>query len=136
MAKKDKNLQKVTARLTELSRGADGRIDEKRVRVVLAEVGKAFPPAQLRPILEVFYAAVARELRFSEARIEYAGTLDAGTATAVAAHFSALYNRPIVPVATENPALLGGLRVQVGDDVYDASLAGTLARLRNSLASA
>ncbi|MBQ8723928.1 MAG: F0F1 ATP synthase subunit delta [Opitutales bacterium] len=136
MAKKDKNLQKVTARLTELSRGADGRIDEKRVRTVLAEVGKAFPPAQLRPILEAFYSAVARELRFSEARIEYAGTLDAGTANAVAAHFSALYNRPISTVATENPALLGGLRVQVGDDVYDASLAGTLARLRASLASA
>ncbi|MBQ6705652.1 MAG: F0F1 ATP synthase subunit delta [Opitutales bacterium] len=136
MAKKDKNLQKVTARLTELSRGADGRIDEKRVRVVLAEVGKAFPPAQLRPILEVFYAAVARELRFSEARIEYAGTLATGTANAIAAHFSEIYNRPIIPVSTENAALLGGLRVQVGDDVYDASLAGTLARLRASLASA
>ena len=136
MAKKDKNLQKVTARLVELSRGADGNIDAGRVKTVLAEVAKAFPAAQLRPILEAFYAAVARELRFSEARIEYAGTLAAGTANAIAAHFSEVYNRPIKPVATENAALLGGLRVQVGDDVYDASLAGTLARLRASLASA
>lgn len=136
MAKKDKNLQKVTARLTELSRGANGNIDAGRVKTVLSELPKAFPPAQLRPILEAFYAAVARELRFSEARIEYAGTLAAGTANAIAAHFSEIYNRPIIPVATENAALLGGLRVQVGDDVYDASLAGTLARLRASLASA
>lgn len=136
MAKKDKNLQKVTAKLTELSRGANGQIDDARVKAVLAELPKAFPPAQLRPILEAFYAVIARELRFSEARIEYAGTLDAGTAKAIAAHFSVLYNRPIAPVATENTALLGGLRVQVGDDVYDASLAGTLARLRASLASA
>lgn len=136
MAKKDKNLQKVTAKLAELSRGANGQIDAARVKAVLAELPKAFPPAQLRPILEAFYAAIARELRFSEARIEYAGTLDAGTAKAIAAHFSALYKRPIAPVATENAALLGGLRVQVGDDVYDASLAGTLARLRASLASA
>ena len=60
MAKKDKNLQKVTARLTELSRGADGNIDAARVKAVLSELPKAFPPAQLRPILEVFYAAVAR----------------------------------------------------------------------------
>lgn len=133
MAKKDKNLQKVTVKLTELSRGENGQIDTARVKAVLAELPKAFPPAQLRPILEAFYAAVARELRFSEARIEYAGTLDSGTAKAIAAHFSALYNRPIAPVATENPALLGGLRVQVGDDVYDASLAGTLARLQASL---
>ena len=136
MAKKDKNLQKVTAKLAELSRGANGQIDAVRVKAVLAELPEAFPPAQLRPILEAFYAAIARELRFSEARIEYAGTLDAGTAKAIAAHFSVLYNRPIAPVATENTALLGGLRVQVGDDVYDASLAGTLARLRASLASA
>ena len=136
MAKKDKNLQKVTARLTELSRGADGNIDAARVKTVLSELPKAFPSAQLRPILEAFYAAVARELRFSEARIKYAGTLATGTANAIAAHFSEIYNRPIVPVATENAALLGGLRVQVGDDVYDASLAGTLARLRASLASA
>ena len=136
MAKKDKNLQKVTAKLAELSRGANGQIDAARVKAVLAELPKAFPPAQLRPILEAFYAAVARELRFSEARIEYAGTLDAGTAKTIAEHFSALYKRPITPVTTENAALLGGLRVQVGDDVYDASLAGTLARLRASLASA
>lgn len=136
MAKKDKNLQKVTTRLTELSRGVDGTIDAGRVKTVLAEVTKAFPSAQLRPILEAFYAAVARELRFSEARIEYAGTLATGTANAVAVHFSEVYNRPIKPVSSENAALLGGLRVQVGDDVYDASLAGTLARLRASLVSA
>ncbi|MGN0834640.1 MAG: F0F1 ATP synthase subunit delta [Candidatus Spyradosoma sp.] len=136
MAKKDKNLQKTTARLVELARGSDGRIDAARVKTVLDELRKTFPPTALRPLLEAFYAAVARELRFSEARIEFAGTLPAGTADALAAHFSALYRRTVAPVATENPALLGGVRVQVGDDVYDASLAGALARLRASLAAA
>lgn len=136
MAKKNQTLRKHAARLTELARGADGRIDAARVRAILAELPRAFPGAALRPLLEAFYAAVARELRFSEARIEFAGTLPAGTADALAAHFSALYNRPVAPVATENPALLGGGRVQVGDDVYDASLAGALARLRASLAAA
>lgn len=136
MAKKNKNLRKTAARLTELSRGSDGRIDESRVKTVLAELEKTFPPTALRPLLESFYAAVARELRFSEARIEFAGTLPAGTDASLAAHFSALYARPISPVSVPNPALLGGLRVQVGDDVYDASLAGTLSRLRASLAAA
>ncbi len=131
--KKNKNLQKTAARLAELSRGSDGRIDESRVKTVLAELGKTFPPSALRPLLESFYAVVARELRFSEARIEFAGTLPAGTANALAAHFSALYARPISPVPAENPALLGGLRVRVGDDVYDASLAGTLSRLQAAL---
>lgn len=136
MAKKNGNLRRTTARLVELSRGNDGRIDGSRVKTVLAELEKTFPPAELRPLLESFYAAVARALRFSEARIEFAGTLPAGTETALAAHFSALYGRAISPVPAPNPALLGGLRVQVGDDVYDASLAGALARLRASLAGA
>lgn len=136
MAKKNQTLRKHAARLVELARGADGRIDAARVRAILAELPRAFPGAALRPLLEAFYAAVARELRFSEARIEFAGTLPAGTADALAAHFSALYERAVAPVATENPALLGGVRVQVGDDVYDASLAGALARLRASLAAA
>ncbi len=136
MAKKNQTLRKHAARLVELARGADGRIDAARVRAILAELPRAFPGAALRPLLEAFYAAVARELRFSEARIEFAGTLPAGTADALAAHFSALYRRTVAPVATENPALLGGVHVQVGDDVYDASLAGALARLRASLAAA
>lgn len=136
MAKKNQTLRKHAARLVELARGADGRIDAARVRAILAELPRAFPGAALRPLLEAFYAAVARELRFSEARIEFAGTLPTGTADALAAHFSALYERTVAPVATENPALLGGVRVQVGDDVYDASLAGALARLRASLAAA
>lgn len=136
MAKKNQTLRKHAARLVELARGADGRIDAARVRAILAELPRAFPGAALRPLLEAFYAAVARELRFSEARIEFAGTLPAGTADALAAHFSALYRRAVTPVATENPALLGGVRVQVGDDVYDASLAGALSRLRASLAAA
>lgn len=136
MAKKNQTLRKHAARLVELARGADGRIDAARVRAILAELPRAFPGAALRPLLEAFYAAVARELRFSEARIEFAGTLPTGTADALAAHFSALYERTVAPVATENPALLGGVRVQVGDDVHDASLAGALARLRASLAAA
>lgn len=138
MAKKDREkiLRKTTERLVELSRGADGRVDETRVRAVLAELPRAFPPTRLRPLLKNFYAAVARELRFSQARIEFAGTLPAGTADEIAAHFSARCGRPIAPAPEENPALLGGLRVQVGDDVFDASLAGTLARLRLSLSGA
>lgn len=136
MAKKNQTLRKHAARLTELARGADGRIDAARVRAILAELPRAFPGAALRPLLESFYAAVARELRFSEVRIEFAGTLPAGTAEGLAEYFSKLYARPISPVPVPNPALLGGLRVQVGDDVYDASLAGTLARLRRTLSTA
>jgi len=130
-----KKIKTTASRLLDISRGEGGRVDEARVKIVLDEISRAFPPQVLRPILKAFYAAVAREMRFSEAKIEFAGTLSAGTANALAAHFSEIYERNVVPVAEENPALLGGVRVQVGDDVYDASLAGALASLRHSLSS-
>ncbi len=134
MTTKSKKLKALASHLAELSRGSAGEIEEACVRSVLAEAEKAFPPRILRTILKFFYAEIARELRFSEARIEFAGTpLPGETAQALAAHFSKIYSRTIAPAPAENPQILGGLRVQVGDDVYDASLAGTLAKLRRSL---
>ena len=32
-----------------------------------------------------------------------------------------------------NPALIGGLRIKVGSDIYDGSVAGRLAEINNSL---
>jgi F-type H+-transporting ATPase subunit delta len=32
-----------------------------------------------------------------------------------------------------NPALIGGLRIKVGSDIYDGSVAGRLAEIKNSL---
>ena len=39
------------------------------------------------------------------------------------------YARPIASVAKRNDSLLAGLRVRVGDDVYESSVAGQLANL-------
>ena len=130
-----KKFKTTAARLVEISRGADGRVDSARVKTVLTALAETFPAQILRPLLKTFYAAVARELRFSEARIEFAGALPAGATNALAARFSEIYGRAIVPVAEENPALLGGVRAQVGDDVYDATLAGALARLHRTLSA-
>ena len=43
------------------------------------------------------------------------------------------YNRAVAPVARRNDALLAGLRVRVGDDVYESSVAGQLASLAQSV---
>lgn len=128
-----KKIRATAGKLLELSREATGTVSPARVNAILEELPKAFPPTSLRPLLKLFYADVARELRFTEARIEFAGTLPAGTANALAAHFSKIYNRTISAVPERNDALLAGLRVQVGDDVFDASAAGTLAKLQRAL---
>jgi len=39
------------------------------------------------------------------------------------------YARPVTATARPNAALLAGLRVRVGDDTYESSVAGQLATL-------
>lgn len=110
-----------------------GVISPERVRAVLDTLAVTRKPAKLRPILKAYYTAIRREIARGEARIEYAGTLAAETPAIIAAHFSKLYGRPITSVAGENDALIAGVRVRVGDDVYDASARGILERLAAKL---
>jgi len=55
---------------------------------------------------------------------------------AMAGHFGALLGKTVLLRAGESPALLGGCRVQVGDLVYDFSLAARLRLAQNALTGA
>jgi F-type H+-transporting ATPase subunit delta len=65
----------------------------------------------------------------SEAIVEHAGPVEPAALAAIAAALSRTYGRPVTTVARPNPALLAGLRVHVGDDIYESSIAGQLAAL-------
>jgi F-type H+-transporting ATPase subunit delta len=43
------------------------------------------------------------------------------------------YRRPITTSTRAHPALLAGVRVRVGDDVYESSVSGQLAALALSV---
>ena len=47
----------------------------------------------------------------------------------IEADLARLYGRGIVTSFTENPTLLGGVRITVGSDVYDGSIQGRLTAL-------
>jgi len=47
---------------------------------------------------------------------------------------NALYGRELKVNIKVDPALIGGIRVQVGDEVLDASVVARLAELRRQLA--
>lgn len=112
----------------------NGVVSTERVQAILDTLVKTRKPACLRPLLKAFYVALRREIARGEAHIEYAGALSQDAPALIAAHFSQTYGRPIAPVPSENPALIAGVRVRVGDDVYDASVRNTLNRLAASLA--
>ena len=64
-----------------------------------------------------------------QAVVEHAGPVAETLLKAIEGAMSQRYHRPVAAVAKPRPDLLAGLRVRVGDDVYESSVAGQLATL-------
>ncbi len=110
---------------------ADGGISAERVAAVLAHL-QAHPPRQPLEVLKAYHRLVAAQLARNRALVEHAGAINDGILRAIAAGFTQKYRRPIAAVAQPNPALIAGLRIRVGDDVYESSIASQLAALAAS----
>lgn len=119
---------RATARLFLKLSLENGVVSESRVRDVLTWFEQK-TPANAAAILREYQRLIEREINRSVARIEHAGPLPEGTSTAIAATLTKLYSRPVSATARENPALLAGVRISIGDDVYERSVAGQLAAL-------
>jgi len=107
---------------------ADGQVSPERVAAVLAYV-QQHPPRHPRMVLKDYRRLIARQLARHHARVEHAGAIDDAILSSLAAALSRRYRRPITATAQANPALIAGLRIRVGDDLYESSIAGQLAAL-------
>lgn len=106
----------------------DGLVNAERVAGVLAYLEKN-PPARPQAVLLAYHKLVAAELAKGEARVEHAGPVAPAALDGIAAALGKRYGRPVTATATPNPKLLAGLRVRIGDDVFESSVAGQLAAL-------
>jgi len=106
----------------------EGQVSAERVAAVLAHLAQ-HPPRQPLAVLRRYHRLVAGQLARNRALVEHGGALDDGLLRAIEAAFTRKYQRPVGAVARPNPDLIAGLRVRVGDDVYEASVAGQLAAL-------
>jgi F-type H+-transporting ATPase subunit delta len=106
----------------------DGRVSSEQVAGVLEYIEKN-PPARPVAVLQAYHKAIAIEIAKGEARVEHAGPVAPAALEAIAAALGKRYGRPVTALATPNPALLAGLRVRIGDDIYESSVAGQLAAL-------
>lgn len=112
----------------------NGVVSPERVGAVLKALTASRKPHELRPLLRGYLAAMRREVAKGEARVEYAGALTEAAKASLAAHFTKVYGRPVSVTAKPDESLLAGFRARVGDDVYDASVAGHLEKLSRALA--
>jgi F-type H+-transporting ATPase subunit delta len=110
----------------------NGVLDESRVRQVLqlvATAGHRDCPA----ILSHFGRLVKLDLARHTATIESAVPLPEDVQAAVEAGLVRRYGRGLTAAFAQRPALIGGMRIRVGCDVYDGSVQGRLAALENAL---
>jgi F-type H+-transporting ATPase subunit delta len=129
--KRDQKITKLAKKLVELSK-ENGVVTESKVSEVLA----GFRQAQHRhhlAVLKTFFGHLRREVALQTAVVSTPAVLSDDTLRAIEAQFSKLYNRPVSAVTKKDTYLIAGVRVRVGDDVYDASVAGRLQRLAESV---
>jgi F-type H+-transporting ATPase subunit delta len=107
---------------------AEGVVSPERVAGVLEYVEK-HRPAHAVAVLKAYERLVAAEIARGQAVVEHAGPVSADVLGSIAASMTQRYHRRITSVSRHNDALLAGLRVRVGDDVYESSVAAQLATL-------
>lgn len=110
---------------------SDGVLDEAKVRQVIQAV-IAKKPRGYVAILSHFERLVKLDLERRAARVESAIALDAATERSLRDSLTRKYGPGLNITFTQSPALLGGLRIRVGSDVFDGSVAGRLGALSES----
>ena len=129
--KSDKKINSFAKKLVELSKH-EGALSEERAAEVVSAMRTSKHRQPLR-VLKAYLVYIRRELALQTAVVSAPTSLSAESLSAIESSLSANYNRPIRAHAEQDSSLIAGLRVRVGDDLYDASLAGRLQRLAHSV---
>jgi F-type H+-transporting ATPase subunit delta len=108
-----------------------GLVDDDRARRAVQRVLEAKPRGYL-PILSHFQRLVKLDADRRTAKIESAVELPQDMKDKVQADLSRMYGPGLNVSFAQNAALIGGLRIKVGCDVYDGSVAARLTALRES----
>ena len=108
-----------------------GLLDEARVRRVVGAVIER-KPRGYAGILSHFMRLVKLDLERRTVRVESAVPASDALMQSVKAHLEQRYGSGLDVGFAVNPALIGGLRVKVGSDVFDGSVKGRLDSLEES----
>lgn len=106
----------------------NGRVDAARTKEI-SDLLVAERPRGYFEILKEFTRLIRLELSKRHAVIESAVALDPATVKEITGNLHGRFGTDISTEFTVNPALLGGLRVRLGSDVWDGSISSRLASL-------
>jgi F-type H+-transporting ATPase subunit delta len=106
----------------------DGQLDESVVRKVVAKLSETRPRGFLE-VAEAYWRLVRLEVEKNRAIVQSAVVLDEPTKTGLVTDLKKKYGPQITTEFSVDPALLGGVKIRVGSDVWDGSVKNRLERL-------
>lgn len=106
----------------------DGHLDEPRMRTVIARLVSEKPRDYLA-ILGALQKLTRLDVARREVVIESATELDEPSRQRAVAGLANQYGPDLAVQYKVTPELLGGLRIRVGNDVFDGSVKGRIDRL-------
>ena len=115
-----------------LGRLLDGRAHRLTVALAARAVGRRTETKPARRVEEFARFASDRRRR-AFAAVSSAVPLDEAQQARLGAVLATIYGREIQLNLTVDPAVVGGLQIQVGDDLYDATVLARLSRARSQL---
>lgn len=110
----------------------DGRLDPRKVAEYSDRLIAEKPRGYVQ-ILKEFARLVRLELHRRHAIVESAASLDPAESAHIENDLRSRFGSDLTIEFKTNPGLLGGLRVQVGSDVWDGSVFNRLQTLKQQL---
>jgi F-type H+-transporting ATPase subunit delta len=110
----------------------DGRLDEERVRRVARRIAESRRRGGLA-VLSGLQRLVRLDRERHTAVVESAMSLSDDVREDVKAGLARIYGTGLETSFENNPALIGGMRIRVGSDVYDGSVRSRLEALETRL---
>ncbi len=105
-----------------------GQLDASTARKVVAKL-KETCPRGYQEVLDAFLRLVRLDVEKNRAVVHSAVALDEATKSRVTAELKKKYGPQVSPEFTVDPALLGGVKIRVGSDVWDGSVKNRIERL-------
>lgn len=110
----------------------NGRMNEAQLRTAISTLASK-KPRGYRGMLQALRRLVRAELAERQVTVESATHLDQMTMTTLEGSLRNQYGQDLVFNFKTTPDLLGGMRVRVGNDVFDGSVKARLNRLTDAL---
>jgi F-type H+-transporting ATPase subunit delta len=110
----------------------DGQLDSGRIKSLVESVVTQKPRNYI-DVLKNYKRLLRLELEKRRAFIETASDVDPAVRSEIEANLKSKYGNDLSTEFHVDPQLLGGMRIRVGNDVWDGSVRNRLERLQHEL---